>query len=110
MSYRIKKSTITLPRGDTLKAQINLADEEGNPYVPEAGDVMRFAMKRSYYDDAVLINKVIPNDTMILTLDPSDTKRLEFGSYVYDIQLTRSTGEVDTFVTKGTLNLTEEVE
>ena len=47
---------------------------------------------------------------MILTLDPSDTKRLEFGSYVYDIQLTRSTGEVDTFVTKGTLNLTEEVE
>lgn len=46
---------------------------------------------------------------MKLILDPADTKPLSFGKYVYDIQLTKSTGEVDTFITKGTMKLTEEV-
>lgn len=110
MSYTIKKTTITLTRGDTLKAQITLTDAEGNPYEPAAGDVIRFAAKKNYSDNAILINKKIPTDTMILTLNPADTKELAFGDYVYDIQLTRSSGEVDTFITKGTLVITEEVD
>lgn len=110
MSYVIKKTTITLTRGDTLKAQITLTDAEGNPYEPAPGDVIRFAAKKNYSDNSILINKKIPIDTMILTLNPSDTKNLAYGDYVYDIQLTRSSGEVDTFITKGTLVLTEEVD
>lgn len=54
--------------------------------------------------------KDIPIDTMKLVLDPADTKNLSFGKYVYDVQLTKSTGEVDTFITKGMLKLTEEVD
>jgi len=110
MSYVIKKTTITLTRGDTLKAQITLTDAEGNPYEPMAGDVIRFAAKKNYSDNSILINKKVSTDTMILTLNPSDTKNLPYGDYVYDIQLTRSSGEVDTFITKGTLVLTEEVD
>ena len=34
---------------------------------------------------------------------------LPFGKYVYDIELTKATGEVDTFITKAILKLTEEV-
>lgn len=111
MSYSIKKNVITLTRGDTFKCQINLADSEGNPYEPEEGDVIRFAMKKSYSDPdyETLIEKEVPLDTMILTLDPEDTKKYEFGEYVYDIQLTNSSGEVDTFLPNGTLILTEEV-
>lgn len=110
MSYSVKKTTINLTRGDTLKIQIGLTDANGDPYVPKASDVIRFAMKKDYNDVETLINKTIPNDTLILTLDPMDTKRLEFGRYVYDIQLTRANGDVDTFITKAVLNLTEEVE
>jgi hypothetical protein len=110
MSYVIKKTTITLTRGDTLKAQITLTDAEGNPYEPAPGDVIRFAAKKNYSDNSILINKKVPTDTMVLTLNPSDTKNLPYGDYVYDIQLTRSSGEVDTFITKGTLVLTEEVD
>ena len=54
--------------------------------------------------------KDIPIDTMKLILDSADTKMLPFGKYVYDIQLTKATGEVDTFITKGTMKLTEEVD
>jgi hypothetical protein len=110
MSYSIKKTTITLTRGDTLKAQIKLVDQYGEPYEFSPGDVVRFAMKKDYNDETTLINREIPTDSLILILNPMDTKRLDFGDYVYDIQLTKENGEVDTFITKGTLKLTEEVE
>ena len=111
MSYTIKKKAITLTRGDTLKAQVHITDKEGNPYEIQEGDKVRFAMKKTYNDadEDVLIVKDIPTDTLILTLDPEDTKNLPFGSYVYDIQLTSAAGEVDTFITKASLTLTEEV-
>ena len=111
MSYSVKKTTITLTRGDTFKAQISLTDTEGNPYTPVEGDHIRFAVKKSYDDPdtEVLINKEVPIETMILTLEPSDTKDLDFGEYVYDIQYTNSAGEVDTFITTSAFILTEEV-
>lgn len=111
MSYTIKKTTIFLTRGDTFKAQLSLTNEEGQPYEPQEGDVIRFACKKDYSDPdtEVLIVKEVPLDTLILTLEPSDTKELAFGNYVYDIQLTTAAGEVDTFITKGILTLTEEV-
>ena len=109
--YTIKKTTITLTRGDTLKAQISITDSEGNPYVLQEGDVVRFAMKKNYTDpdEEVLILKDIPSDTLILTLEPEDTKDLDFGSYVYDIQITMANGVVDTFITKASFIISEEV-
>lgn len=111
MSYTVKKTAITLTRGDTFKAQIEITDKDGNPYEIQPGDSVRFAMKKRYTDPdtEVLINKTIPTDTLVLTLVPEDTKHLDFGSYVYDIQLTTAGGDIDTFITKATLTLTEEV-
>lgn len=110
MSYSVKGATITLTRGDSFAADIGIIQPNGDPYIPSEGDQIRFAMKRNVKDENVLILKEIPIDTLRLVLNPEDTKNLEFGSYVYDIQLTKSTGEVDTFITKSTLTLTEEVE
>lgn len=110
MSYSVKGTTITLTRGDTFSAEITISQPNGDPYIPSEGDSVRFAMKKSTKDDQVLILKEIPIETMRLVLESEDTKNLEFGNYVYDIQLTKSTGEVDTFITKSTLVLTEEVE
>lgn len=110
MSYNVKGTTITLTRGDSFAADIEIFQPNGEPYTPTEGDSVRFAMKKSVKEDEVLILKDIPIDTMRLVLNPEDTKGLEFGNYVYDLQLTKSTGEVDTFVTKSVLTLTEEVE
>lgn len=109
MSYSIKGTTITLTRGDTFIAQIELTDPDGNPYTPVDGDAITFAAKRSFADAATLIFKPVPIDTMKLILEPEDTKPLDFGQYVYDIQIVRATGEVDTFITKAKLIITEEV-
>ena len=80
MSYSVSGTMITLTRGDTFSALITITDLNDNQYIP-----------------------------MILTLNPEDTKHLPFGKYVYDIELTKATGEVDTFITKAILKLTEEV-
>lgn len=106
--FSVNGTTITLTRGDTFKANIDIS-LGGDAYTPEAGDEIRFAMKQSYSDDepAILVN--IPVDTMKLVINSEDTKNLEYGTYVYDIQLTYANGDVDTFI-KGKLKLTEEVD
>lgn len=110
MGYTINDKTkqITLIRGDTLKMQVSIFINK-QPYIPASGDVIRFAMKQSMSSSKVLIHKEIPNDTLMLHLLPSDTKRLAFGNYVYDIEITFENGDVDTFIT-GKLTLKPEVE
>lgn len=112
MSYRIDGTTIYLTRGDTFETLVEaiLPDPEAEPYIPEAGDSIRFAMKANYDDPEPLVVKDIPIDTMLLVLNPEDTKHLPFGKYVYDVQLTYASGKTDTFIPKGRLRLTEEVD
>ena len=110
MSSRVSGTDIELTRGDTFKRTLVLTDAEGNPFTPAEGDAIRFALKKKVKDETVLINKVIPNDTLVLKLNPEDTKELPFGDYVYDIQITYANGEVDTFITVSKFKLTEEVE
>ena len=110
MSSSVSGTSITLTRGDTFKRTLVLTDSEGNPFTPETGDEIRFALKRRVKDEEVLINKIIPNDTLMLKLDPEDTKELPFGRYCYDIQITYQNGDVDTFITVSSFELTEEVD
>ena len=113
----IEGTTITMTRGDTLAVQVGIT-RGGEPYTPQEGDSVRFALKSSkmnakrteYADAEPLLVVDIPTDTLLLQLAPEDTKPLGFGSYVYDIQLTYADGAVDTFITEATLTLTPEVD
>ena len=105
-----KDTDITLTRGDTLLLQIKII-KQGNPYTPKEGESIRFAMKSKYTDpdQKVVLVKNIPINTLVLELEPEDTKHLPMTSrYVYDIQFTDIDGRVDTFI-KGTLTIEEEV-
>lgn len=94
MSYNITGTTITLTRGDTFEALVSATKRDGTQYIPVEGDVIRFAMKENYDDPRPLLVKDIPIDTMMLTLEPQDTADLNFGKYVYDIQLTKANGKL----------------
>lgn len=104
MSLYINPNTydITLTRGDTAIITVPLyeIDEEGHetPYTPIAGEKVRFAMSDKYgaTRSEVLILKEIPIDTLILEIDPEDTKPLKFGKYKYDIEFTDAAGHVST--------------
>jgi len=114
--HKINGNNITLTRGDTLIVKIDLT-RNGEPYTPEAGDVIRFALKHKtlkqdgsdYTDTAPLANITIPNDTLILEITPNATKTLAFGSYVYDIEITFADGKVDTFIAEANFTIAPEV-
>lgn len=111
MSVKINGTSITMTRGDTLKVIISIETEDGSVYDPVEGDSIRFALKTNYRQEEPLILKDIPLDTMLLHLTPEDTKSLAMPkTYVYDIQITHPNGDVDTFIDKAQLTLTEEVE
>lgn len=107
---KVENNIITITRGDTLEVPVYIGTAEGEPFVPAPGDVIRFALKGSYRDAEPLIVKRIPNDTLILRLEASETKQLANSRkpYVFDIELTTPGGTVDTFLT-GSMYVTEEV-
>lgn len=102
---------ITLTRGDSLPLQLTNLKKNDVAYTPDPEDAIRFAMKRKYKDpdeDAVLVKSISP-DTLILSIDPEDTKELAMGkTYVYDIQITDKYGFVATFI-EGNFTIGNEV-
>lgn len=116
MSSSIVNNNIKLTRGDTFVVKV-VMKKDGAEYTPEPGDVVRFAVKHDelkpdgsdYVDDEPLILKEVPIETMLLQLDPEDTKKHAFGTYVYDMEITFADGAVDTFIKKKKFKLTEEV-
>lgn len=107
--FKIENNKITLTRGDTLIAKITITTRDGQTYIPNESDSIRFAMKKTFWNEDVVLQKEIPVSTMLLRIEPEDTKKLRFGEYVYDIQLTKEDGIVDTFIAKGHIRIDEEV-
>lgn len=111
VSINPKNHRIKMTRGDTLIVTITIYDADGNEYIPDLSDQIRFALKKDYSDETPLIIKDISPRDMKLRVESSETKQLEQpGSYVYDIQITYGDGVVDTFIHNATLELIEEVE
>jgi len=117
MASKIEGTTITMTRGDTFRAHVTMTMGDAK-YTPVSGDSVRIAVKHdimnskrtAYKDSEPLIDKQIPIDTMVLELSPSDTKNLEFGNYVYDIEITFADGTVDTFINNAILIIDPEVD
>lgn len=110
MSFAIDGNTIILTRGDTARMTVEILDSEGQTYTPQEGDVVRFAVKRRYSDSTTVIKKTIPSNTLVLEIEPSDTEKLAFADYVYDIEITYANGDVDTFIAEQILRITPEVD
>lgn len=106
--YTINGTKITLTKGDSFYCQIALT-KDGETYTPEAGDSIRFVMKKDYTDSTVAIEKTIPNDTMVLYIASTDTKTLSCGSYQYDMEITFADGDIDTFINRAEFEIVPEV-
>ena len=114
--YSITGNNITLTKGDTFVATVGLKQRDGTVWTPNTGDVVRFALKRNilnrtgYIDETPLIEKIIPNDTMVLRIESADTKELMLGDYAYDIEVTFADSTVDTPINNAVLALVPEVD
>lgn len=83
----IDGNKIVLTRGDSACIGLQLEDGSGNPY-DFSGDVVKFGLKRSVFNDgACILEKTFDSEGKIY-FKPEDTEKMEFGDYLYDIQVT----------------------
>lgn len=117
---KVKDNTITMTRGDSAHIEIQIEYEGGIPFEAVYGDFIRFTVRKNYDDvNPLFIIDMIPDvpsdqeyvlvESVELNIRPTHTRDLDYGSYKFDIQLIRLNGDIDTFIDKGTLILTEEV-
>ena len=100
---------IRLTRGDTAKLSVNIfADVTGEAYTIASDDIIRFTVKTSADVADMCFQKVLKGTTDI-KIEPSDTKNLKYGSYVYDVELTTKDGDVFTVIPPSKFVLTKEV-
>lgn len=105
----IKDNTLIVLRGDTLEVPVYLTTAEGAAFVPAAGDVIRFTLKKSSRDAEPVIVKPISKDTMTLRLEASETEQLTCQNkpYVFTVKLITTGGNVHTLLC-GALYVIEE--
>lgn len=105
---QIKENNIRLTRGDSAFIQLNLYYPDGNPVELEGNFKARFTVrKHPMYNNSTppLIQKDFDN---LIEIDPLDTQFMNYGDYLYDVQVIDDKGRVST-VCKGRFILDTEV-
>ena len=98
---------IIITRGDTGSKEVTYTYDD-EPYELQTGDRINFGVKKDYTDRECLIEKTYTVNPFALHLDPQDTKMLNFGDYVWDMEVVLANGYTETFAS-GIFTVTEEV-
>lgn len=101
-------------RGDTYRFKFQRFNENGE-VIEEKSQKMWFTVKKNYRTEEKLIQKTLENNEIKfdteyfyhIVIEPNDTSNLNYGKYVYDIQV-ENDGVVST-IALGELTLTNEV-
>lgn len=94
---KIKGTDITFNRGDSIYLNITVYDENGAEYELQEGDALYYSVKAKLKDK----NYAIPPKKLektLLSILPEDTYDLDFGEYVYDVQLITANGRSSTII------------
>lgn len=103
----IRSNVITLTRGDNAHFEISVTLQDGQSYDMVDGDMLQFCLKKNSKDTVELLRKTFTEPEFELV--PEDTKDLDFGTYVYDIEIQLATGEVYTIIPISNFIIAEEV-
>lgn len=98
---------IGIIRGDTTRFEIEILDQKGDPYTLQSGDQLVFTVKKNTSTSLIILQKNISGETF--TISHEDTANLDYGKYVYDIQLTQANGDVTTVIQPSVFEIMPEV-
>lgn len=99
MAFYINHKNISLTRGDTADIVLELK-RDNEPYILASGDTGVLTVKSEIDAEEFIFQKElnVVNGTCLFNIEPNDTKDLEYGEYVYDVQITLADGGVYTVV------------
>jgi hypothetical protein len=99
-------TNISMTRGDTETLTVRCSE------IFEPGDTVYMTV-RSDAESPVEFQKEItefgPQGEAVIVIEHDDTEGMDFGTYRYDIQVSRGDGRVTTLVKPSALKLTEEI-
>lgn len=102
----IDGTNLEMTRGDSERIAVSLTG-----YTLQPGDMVELTVRQAIYsNEPVLYKKVtdFSENTAYINILPEDTASLQFGNYVYDVQLTFN-GMVKTIIKPSTFTIGEEV-
>lgn len=99
---------IRLTRGDDAVFGFSLYDPDGNVMELEEGDEVMLTIKESTSKRKALL-KVPLGDDGQFHISSVDTSDWDFGSYVYDVQVTFADGSICTVIPPSKIEIKEEV-
>ena len=104
-----KDHTIMLTRGDTARFNVGITSKiSQEDYEIQSDDTLTMTVKKSVKDEDFCFQKVVTGSTLI-HVEPSDTKNIAFGKYVYDIQLDTANGDTYTVIGPASFEVLKEV-
>lgn len=106
MTVKIDPKTceISMTRGDTLRTTVTVKKADGSAYDLTAGDKLVF-----YLGPTTTSATASPVLTKELHLTAEETKALKASSYLYDIELQKDGGDIDTIINRAKFTLSAEV-
>lgn len=105
--FKVDNNNISIIRGDSGAFNVAITDTDGNAVELTDGDVLTFTIRRTPRSPNIFLQKVIVGGE--LDIKPADTEGLAFGAYVYDVELRRADGYVDTVIPPHKFLVLEEV-
>lgn len=101
----INGTDIFMTRGDSENIKVTLSG-----YTLMEGDYVELTIRKTPRSAVVLHKKVteFSDNSAVISILPEDTEALQFGDYMYDIQLTFS-GVVKTIIKPSKLTVGEEI-
>lgn len=105
--FKVDNNNIRMIRGDSGVFTVTITDTNGTPVELTDSDVLTFTLRRTTRDPTIVLQKIIASGE--LNIKPADTEGLTFGAYIYDIELKRADGYVDTVIPPHKFLLMEEV-
>ena len=102
-----------LDQGTTFNNVINLTDDVTNAYINVSGYVVRSQMRRSYYSANASANITCTitdaaNGEITMSMTAANTANLKAGRYLYDLEVTDTSGNVSRIL-EGVISVTPEV-
>lgn len=97
---------IFLTRSDTCSLKLSVVDDNDTPY-DYSNDLVQLTIKTNTYTPVIVIQKNIVGDTF--KIDPDDTKNLQYGRYLYDVQIITNSNDVYTVIGPCNFVLNDEV-
>lgn len=108
----VSGTNLKITRGDTGAIRVAVSDAAGEAVPLEDGDTIELTVRERLRSPEKILYKKVTEfvyGEALITIHPEDTSNLKFKTYVYDIQLTRANGQVQTIVKPSQFEVGSEV-